>query len=151
MGFSRQEYWSGLPCPPPGDLLNPGMAPKSLMPPALAACSLPLCHLGCQLYPCCHMYQNFFLWFKYAYTHKPRNTHHILFIHSSGDRSLSYLNLWLLWIVLLWTIVYDVYFSPQFYFFGVDRSGIAESYGNPPALQETPVPFLGQEDALEKG
>ena len=24
MGFSRQEYWSGLPCPPPGDLPNPG-------------------------------------------------------------------------------------------------------------------------------
>ena len=25
MGFSRQEYWSGLPCPPPGDLPNPGI------------------------------------------------------------------------------------------------------------------------------
>ena len=25
MGFSRQEYWSGLPCPPPGDLLHPGI------------------------------------------------------------------------------------------------------------------------------
>ena len=25
MGFSRQEYWSGLPFPPPGDLLNPGI------------------------------------------------------------------------------------------------------------------------------
>ena len=29
MGFSRQEYWSGLPCPPPGGLLNPGMEPRS--------------------------------------------------------------------------------------------------------------------------
>ena len=29
MGFSRQEYWSGLPCPPPGDLPNPGMEPTS--------------------------------------------------------------------------------------------------------------------------
>ena len=27
MGFSRQEYWSGLPCPPPGDLPDPGMEP----------------------------------------------------------------------------------------------------------------------------
>ena len=27
MGFSRQEYWSGLPCPPPGDLPNPGIEP----------------------------------------------------------------------------------------------------------------------------
>ena len=30
MGFSRQEYWSGLPCPPPGDLPNPGKEPRSL-------------------------------------------------------------------------------------------------------------------------
>ena len=35
MGFSRQEYWSGLPCPPPGDLPNPGIKPRSLMSPAL--------------------------------------------------------------------------------------------------------------------
>ena len=33
MGFSRQEYWSGLPCPPPGDLPNPGIEPVF---PALA-------------------------------------------------------------------------------------------------------------------
>ena len=38
MGFSRQEYWSGLPRPPPGDLPNPGIEPKSL---ALRAGSLP--------------------------------------------------------------------------------------------------------------
>ena len=36
MGFSRQEYWSGLSCPFPGDLLNPGIEPPSLMFPALA-------------------------------------------------------------------------------------------------------------------
>jgi len=30
MELSRQEYWSGLPCPPPGDLLNPGIKPGSL-------------------------------------------------------------------------------------------------------------------------
>ena len=28
-GFPRQEYWSGLPCPPPGDLPNPGIEPRS--------------------------------------------------------------------------------------------------------------------------
>ena len=28
-GFSRQEYWSGLPCPPPGDLPNAGVKPRS--------------------------------------------------------------------------------------------------------------------------
>ena len=31
MGFSRQEYWSGLQCPPPGHLPNPGIEPKSLL------------------------------------------------------------------------------------------------------------------------
>ena len=36
--FSRQEYWSGLPCPPLGDLPNPGTEPR---PPALQADSLP--------------------------------------------------------------------------------------------------------------
>ena len=36
MGFSRQEFWSGLPCPPPGDLPNPGIEPMSLTSPALA-------------------------------------------------------------------------------------------------------------------
>ena len=36
MAFSRQEYWSGLPRPPPRDLPNPGMEPASLASPALA-------------------------------------------------------------------------------------------------------------------
>ena len=36
MGFSRHEYWSGLPFPTPGDLLNPGIKPMSLASPALA-------------------------------------------------------------------------------------------------------------------
>ena len=36
MRFSRQEYWSGLLCPPPGDLPDPGTEPVSLTSPALA-------------------------------------------------------------------------------------------------------------------
>ena len=36
MGLSRQELWSGLPCPPPGDLPDPGIEPPSLTSPALA-------------------------------------------------------------------------------------------------------------------
>ena len=43
MGFSRQEYWSELPCPPPGDLPETGIEPTSL---ALQADSLPLSHQG---------------------------------------------------------------------------------------------------------
>ena len=38
MGFSRQEYCSGLPCPPPGDLPDPGIETRS---PTLQADSLP--------------------------------------------------------------------------------------------------------------
>ena len=41
MGFSRQEYWSGLPFPSAGDLLNLGIEPESPAPPALQADSLP--------------------------------------------------------------------------------------------------------------
>jgi len=39
LGFSRQEYWSGLPFPSPGDLPNPGIEPGS---PVLQADSLPI-------------------------------------------------------------------------------------------------------------
>ena len=35
IGFSSHKYWSGLPCPPPGDLPNPGIELKSLRSPAL--------------------------------------------------------------------------------------------------------------------
>ena len=37
MGFSRQEYWTGLPCPPPGDLPDPGTEPASPATPELQA------------------------------------------------------------------------------------------------------------------
>ena len=36
LGLSRQEHWSGLPCPPPRDLPDPGIEPTSLTSPALA-------------------------------------------------------------------------------------------------------------------
>ena len=52
VGFSKQEYWSGLPCPSPGDLPHPGIQPVSLVSPALAGrffttspvCGLSACH-----------------------------------------------------------------------------------------------------------
>ena len=49
MEFSRQEYWTGLPFPTPGDLPDPGIKPVSLASPALAVDSLPLRHLGSPL------------------------------------------------------------------------------------------------------
>ena len=46
MGFPRQEHWSGLPFPPPGDLPSPGIKPESLVSPALAGRFFTLCHMG---------------------------------------------------------------------------------------------------------
>ena len=47
MGFSRQEYWSGLTSPPPGDLYNPGIEPTSLESLGLAGGFFTTsCHLG---------------------------------------------------------------------------------------------------------
>ena len=57
MGFSRQECWSGLPCPPPGDLPDPGIEPMSPEAPALQVDSLLLSQLGS---PCIYtVTQNF--------------------------------------------------------------------------------------------
>ena len=50
MGFSRHKYWSGLPCPPPGDLPNSGMESASPASPALQADSLPTELRGKPLY-----------------------------------------------------------------------------------------------------
>ena len=46
MGLSRQDYWSWLIFPPPGNLPDPGIKPESPMSPALQGDSLPLSHLG---------------------------------------------------------------------------------------------------------
>ena len=58
MGFSRPEYWSGLPLPSPGDLPDPGIEPRS---PALQADSLPSeppgKPKGTTLTPCPHGHQ----------------------------------------------------------------------------------------------
>ena len=46
MEFSRQEYWRGLPFPPPWDLPDPGIEPTSLKSPSLEKGSLPLASPG---------------------------------------------------------------------------------------------------------
>ena len=50
MGFSRQEYWNGLPCPPPEDLPNPGIKPTSLCILHWQEGSLPLMSPGKPIY-----------------------------------------------------------------------------------------------------
>ena len=51
LGFFRQEYWSGLPFPSPGDLADPGIEPESPVSPALLVDSLPTEPLGKPLEP----------------------------------------------------------------------------------------------------
>ena len=46
MGFSRQEYWNGLPFPSPGDLPDPGIKPASPVAPTVQVDSLPQGHQG---------------------------------------------------------------------------------------------------------
>ena len=53
IGFSRQEYWRGFPCPPPGNLPNPGIKPTSLTSPALAGMFLTTSTACCSVaQPC---------------------------------------------------------------------------------------------------
>ena len=59
LGFSRQEYWSGLPCPPPADLPDPGIEPASLTSPALQADSLPLAPPRKPAYTIVRLYDEF--------------------------------------------------------------------------------------------
>ena len=49
LGILQQEYWNGLPCPLPGDLPDPGIECKCLMPPALACGFFTTAHLGSSL------------------------------------------------------------------------------------------------------
>ena len=70
MGFSRQEHWSGLPRPPPGDLFDPGTESESLMSPALAG--------GFFFYHQRHLGSTILKQLN-AYTHTP--THGLRLIH----------------------------------------------------------------------
>ena len=56
VGFSRQEYWSGLPFPPAGDLPDPGIVPKSLASPALAGRFFTTSAIGEPVLVCCGLH-----------------------------------------------------------------------------------------------
>ena len=102
-GFSRQKFWSVLPCPPPGDLANPGIEPRS---PTLQEDSLPSEPPG---KPNFWVYEN----------------------HQRLEACLSsfiFVNLCYIGLASL----------------------VAQRVKHLPAMQETWVPSLGQEDPLEK-
>ena len=56
LGFSRQEHWSGLPFPPPGDLLDPRIEPLSLVSPASAGEFFTTEPPGKPVYICVYIY-----------------------------------------------------------------------------------------------
>ena len=64
MGFFRQEYWSGLPFPRPGDLLNTGIEPVS---PALSGRFLTRSHLGSPVVVICQCYFIFLILAQKSY------------------------------------------------------------------------------------
>ena len=65
MGFSRQEYRNGLPCPPSGDLPDPGIKPGC---PALQVDTLLLSHWGSPyVHPCCCTWHYFILFYGWLY------------------------------------------------------------------------------------
>ena len=84
-GFSRPEYWSGLPCPPPGDLPNPGIEPASPIlqadslssePPGKPHLSFRVCYISpnfnvFKVLSCCGVSQNFILHFKFYCMYTP--------------------------------------------------------------------------------
>ena len=75
MGFSRKEYWSGLPFPSPEDLPDPGIEPMS---PALQAYSLPLSHWGNAFYLLYVPGFVFFLWEPFESNDAPPPTNALM-------------------------------------------------------------------------
>ena len=88
MGFSRQEHWSGLSCPPPEGLPDPGIKPTSLRSPALAGGFFTTSATWeAQNY---HMIQHFHFWVEMK-TNSKRCVHHnvcpALFYNSQAMRA----------------------------------------------------------------
>ena len=71
MGFSKQEYWSELPCHPPGVLPDPGIESVSPASPALQAILYPLSHMGTRLWAyLCSIHFIFFMIIKWVNFYK---------------------------------------------------------------------------------
>ena len=112
MGFSRQVYWSGLPCPPPGALPDPGIKPESLASPALAAGSLPLAPPGKLLVSVVHSFLLLSLipWHGWMY--------YDLFNHSPIEEHLGCLSFGEIYFTISFSILkfmYLLFWNRQFF------------------------------------
>ena len=84
MGLPRQEYWSGMPCPPPGNLPNPGIEPMSLMSPAQAGDTGADWGAGIYVYMCIYfiLFQSLMVLLKFK-------TNYIYFLCSDPPSTVS--------------------------------------------------------------
>ena len=126
MRFSRQEYWSGLPCHPPGDLPDPGIEPVSPESPAWLADSLPLSHWGSPLRTCSD--EQFIAPDNNILNLIVLSNSVLKYLLTQGQTSVS----------LLWGSLWYL------------RGFPCSSVKNLSAMQETWVRFLGWEDPLDK-
>ena len=86
MGFSRQEYWSGLPCPPPGDLADPGIEPVF---PALEGRFFTTDTPGKHIH--LYFFFNFWFWQNLSFTLHCKNSAKNYFITSTQIPQMSHL------------------------------------------------------------
>ena len=128
--FFRQEYWSGLPFPPPGDLPNPGIKPTFPVSPALQAGSLSAEPLGKPIRSVCFAANGKIPFFYMAEWYSIVQTYHIFLIHSSVNGHLSCLHVLATVTSAAVNIGILVSFWIKSLVWIMPRSGLAGSYGN---------------------
>ena len=107
VGFFRQECWSGLPFPLPGDLPDPGIEPVYPVLPALAG-GFPTTKSPGNPQPWCSIYQYFIPLYGWI-------VFQLFLIHSAGDYIAS--TFCLLWIIPSWTLCTSFYVDIGFQLF----------------------------------
>ena len=106
MGFSRQEYWSWLPCrPPPGDLPNPRIEPRS---PTLQADSLPSRPAGKSIYMHTHscLQKDIMIHIHSWASRFTQEIFHMVLVNSLSNFPQLFLKLWTLPSIFYFTVYY---------------------------------------------
>ena len=135
MGISRQEYWSGLPFPPSGDLPDPQIEPESLMSPALAG----------RLFTTSATWEAPEYWSRSPFHSKglfPTQASNLCLLPVSLALAAGFFTPWAMW--ELWIL--SSYFIPS-----PSTSLLAQMVKNLLATRETWLWSLGWKDSLEQG
>ena len=146
MEFSRQEYWSGSPFPPPGDVSDPGIkaaSPVSPASPALAD-SLPLSLLGSPISK--HPFSKWSICFLFLVHWKFSSQMNARFFWMLVSFEII---MWVLFFIVLIRCYYFKWLSQSMWgLFGA--SLVAQRLKHLPGMRETRVWSLGWEDPLEE-